>query len=308
LKDSDTLSFLDRIQRWIKEPPPEYLFEVSESALAWAQPRDAGNIRLQEFTTKALTVSPVAPNFTRYDLFQAALPKGANGGSRGRAGLIIPDYAARLAVLDFEEFPGDEEQRLSLVKFRLRKSVPFAIDDAQVSCFVQAKDASDKGIEVLAAVLSRTVLEEYEGLLRNAGFQVGLVIPSSFAVLPLFANSPGVLTLFAKLSGSILSVMLLEQRRVRVVRCIDLSSEEAEPPEGYSLISTILQQTVAFAEDELQRPVQRMLLCGFGGDTEELGEAFQKEFGFTWAALDSRIGPAGQESAGLMGLLEQYRV
>lgn len=302
------MSFLDQIQRWVKEPPPEYLFEVSESALAWAQPRDAGNVRLHEFAAKALAVSPAAANFTRYDLFQAALPKVGNGGSRARAGLIIPDYAARLAVLDFEEFPSDEVQRLSLVKFRLRKSVPFPIDDARVSCFLQANDVSEKRIEVLAAAISRAVLDEYEGLLRGAGFQVGLVMPSSFAVLPLFSDSPGVLTLFAKLSGSILSVMLLVDRRVRVVRCIDLTSEEAEPSEGSSLISTILQQTVAYAEDELHQPVQRMLLCGFGRDTDELGSSFQKEFGFAWAPLASRGGPASRESAGLMGLLEQYHI
>ena len=209
------MSFLDHIQRWVKEPPPEYLFELSESALAWAQPRDPANVRLQEFPTKALAASPAEPNLTRYDLFKAALPKTGNGGSRARAGLIIPDYAARLAVLDFAEFPSDEQQRLALVKFRLRKSVPFAIDDAQVSCFVQGKDAGEKGTEVLAAVISRTVLEEYEALLRGAGFQVGLVVPSSFALLPLLFGAPGVLTLFAKLSGSILSIMLIEERRVR---------------------------------------------------------------------------------------------
>jgi type IV pilus assembly protein PilM len=301
------VSFLDQIQRWVKEPPPEYLFELSESALAWAQPRDPANVRLEEFPTKALAASPAEPNLTRYDLFQSALPKTGNGGSRARAGLIIPDYAARLAVLDFAEFPNDEEQRLALVKFRLRKSVPFPIDDARVSCFVQGKEAGDKGIEVLAAVISRTVLEEYEGLLRGAGFQVGLVVPSSFALLPLLAGAPGVLTLFAKLSGSILSIMLLEQRRVRVVRCIDLTSEETDQSEGDSLTSTILQQTVAYAEDELHQPVQRMVLCGFGRETDRIGASFQKEFGFTWGQLASHYGQAAtQESAGLLGLLEQY--
>lgn len=303
------MSLFDHIQRWVKEPPPEYLFEVSESALAWAQPRDPANIRLQEFSAKALAASPAGPNFMRYDLFQAALPKPGNGGSRMRAGLIVPDYAARLAVLDFEEFPSDDEQRLALVKFRLRKSVPFAIDDAQVSCFVQAKASAEKGIEVVAAVMARTVLEEYEALLRGGGFQVGLVVPSSFAVLPLLFDATGELTLFAKLSGSILSIMLLEQRRVRVVRCIDLTSEEAEPAEGNSLMATILQQTVAYAEDELDQPVQRMLLCGFGHETEPLGASFQKEFGFPWQPLASQPGrTAAQESAGLTGLLEQYRV
>ena len=78
-----------------------------------------------------------------------------------------------MAVLDFEEFPSDEEQRLALVRFRLRKSVPFPIDEAQVSCSVQVQDSAQKRIEVLAVAVARPVLSEYEDLLHSAGFQVG---------------------------------------------------------------------------------------------------------------------------------------
>jgi type IV pilus assembly protein PilM len=305
------LQLFDQIKRWIKEPPPEYLFEVSERGLAYLQTRDPSSLRVQRLNEKALAVSPSQPNFVRFDLLESALPKLGNGNGpqrRAKAALVIPDHAARLSVLEFEELPNDFEQQLALIKFRLRKSVPFAIDEAQVSWSVQWNDSQQKKLEVLTAAIARPVLEEYEALLRGRGFQAGLVVPSAIAALPLCSDSSGALTLFAKLGGSVLSILLVENGLVRVVRCVDLSSEESNPEEEPAVITTLLQQTLAFAEDELAQPVKRLLLCGFGGMMEELEPAFEREFGVSCVPLLSRRGEACQENAGLLGLAEQYTV
>jgi type IV pilus assembly protein PilM len=302
------LSLLDRIQGLVAEPPPEYLFEVSEQGLAWMQLRDPGSGRVEPFAERALTASPAVANITRPDLFQAVLPKSGNGSSqrKPKAAMAIPDYATRMAVLDFEEFPSDEEQRLALVRFRLRKSVPFPIDEAQVSCSVQVQDSTQKRIEVLAAAVARPVLSEYEDLLHRAGFQVGLVLPSSLAALSLCARQAEGLTLVAKLCGDVISVVLLEERRIRLVRCLDFSSEEEQASDAAAAVTTLLQQTIAYAEDELGHRVRRLLLCGFGRDSERLGESLEREFDLPWEPLRSRFGAVTQENAGLLGLLEQY--
>jgi type IV pilus assembly protein PilM len=304
------LPLLDYIQRWIKEPPPEYLIELSEGGVASVQTRNASTLRVAPFSEKALAVSPVEPNILRPELVQSALGRNGNGNTprRARAALVIPDYAARVSVLDFDEVPNDEAQRLALVRFRLRKSVPFSIDEAQVSSVVQPKDAQGKTFTVLAAAIARPVLESYEALLQSLGYQAGLVLPSSLAVLSLCAAAPGVLTLLAKLSGAVLSLLLLEDRYIHIVRSVDLSSEENLEEERQNLIAALLQQTLAFAEDELNRPVQRLLLCGFGPDAERTGLAFEKEFGVSWTPLRSRLGVASQENAGILGLLERYAV
>ena len=299
---------LDQIQRWVKEPPPEYLFEISERGLAFVQPRNPSSLRVSPLSEKALAVSPSEPNIIRVDVFQNAFPKNGNGGGprRAKAGLVIPDYAARVSVLDFDELPADEEQRLALVRFRLKKGVPFSIDDAQVSYSIQPANPQRKKLEVLAAAIARPVLNEYETLLRNFGYQVGLVVPSSLAAMPLYPALPGAVTLVAKISGNIFSIILLENRQIRVFRCVDLSSEESLPEEQPELMSTLLQQTLAFAEDEWNQPVQHLVLCGFGAQTDEIGLAFEREFGVSWAPLRSRFGVPLQENAGLFGMLEQY--
>jgi type IV pilus assembly protein PilM len=302
------LSLLHRIQDWVKEPPPEYLFEISERGLAFVQPRNPSSLRVAPLAEKALAVSPSEANVIRVDVFQTAFPQNgnSNGARRVRAGLVIPDYAARVSILDFDELPGDEEQRLALVRFRLKKSVPFSIDDAQVSFSVQPAASGGKKVEVIAATIARSVLTEYETLLRNFGYQVGLVVPSSLAALPLYPVLPGALTLVAKLSGSVFSIVVLENQQIRVFRCVDLASEESLPEDQPELMSTLLQQTFAFAEDEWNQPVQHLVLCGFGSATDDMGAAFEREFGVSWTPLRSRFGAPVQENAGLLGMLEQY--
>ncbi|HMF75638.1 MAG TPA: hypothetical protein VK604_08255, partial [Bryobacteraceae bacterium] len=211
----------------------------------------------------------------------------------------------RMAILDFEEFPVGEPERVALLRFRLRKSVPFPIDEAQLSYSVQMEE---KGrIEVLAVAVARPILQEYETIFMDAGYRVGMVIPSSIAALPLCEAGQKGVTLLAKSAGPILSVLLAEQGRVRLVRCLDLTSDEHEKQRGWEkTVPPLLQQTLAFAEDQLGQKVSRAVLCGFEEETEPLGAQMEREFGIPFSPVRSRFGVALKGNAGLLGLLEQY--
>ncbi len=217
---------------------------------------------------------------------------------------MVPDYAVRMAILDFEDFPAGEEERTALIRFRLRKTVPFHIEEAQLAHSIQKEEP--KHIEVLAVAIARPILDEYESIFIDAGYRVGLVTASSIATLRLCSSAEKGLTLLAKAAGSTLSVLLLEQSRVRLARCLELGGEEEEVKREEHKVLPFLQQTLAYAEDQIGESVSRLLLCGFGTDTETLGRLVQKEFGIPYAPVRSQFGAAAQENAGLLGLLEQY--
>jgi type IV pilus assembly protein PilM len=215
-----------------------------------------------------------------------------------------------MAILDFEELPSSEEERTALVRFRLRKSVPFPIEEAQVAHSIQSHVPGR--IEVLVVAIAKPILDEYELLFAEAGYRVGLVTPSSIAALPLCASAESGLTLVAKAAGSTLSVLLLEQARVRLIRVLDLAGSESEiaaapgvHQEDFSVLA-LIQQTLAYAEDQLGQQVKRLLLCGFADETDPIGSQAQSEFGLPYAALRSRFGALGQQNAGVLGILEQF--
>jgi type IV pilus assembly protein PilM len=218
---------------------------------------------------------------------------------------VIPDYAVRMAMVDFEELPANEAERLALLRFRLRKTVPFPIDEAQLAYSVQLNEP--KRIELLAVAIARPILEEYETLLTSSGYRVGMVMPSSLAALPLCTGAQRGLTVLAKAAGATLTILLLEAGRVRLVRCLDLAVSEGEAvPRDDETVLPVLQQTLAYAEDQIGQPVTKLLLCGFGADTDPFGTLVQEELGVSYAPLRSKFGAPSQAKAGLLGLLEQY--
>src|SRR5437763_5518848 len=144
----------------LKDPPPSYVFELSEAGIAFAKIGAPMQINFQPFEPGVLSVSPVHDNIQKPELLseqiKALVP--ANGNRKRRAALILPDYSSRVAMLDFDAFPSAHEEQRALVRFRMKKSVPFDVDTAMVSYYAQprggtdpkAKRASEK-IEVVVA-------------------------------------------------------------------------------------------------------------------------------------------------------------
>src|SRR5579875_3398052 len=235
--------------------------------------------------------------------FASARGGKLESGRNGTA-VIIPDYAVRMAILDFEELPAGESERAALVRFRLRKSVPFPIDEAQVSYSIQSSEP--ERIEVLVVAIARPILEEYESVFTLAGYRVGLVTPSSLAALPLCQGGEDGFTVLAKAAELTLTVLLLDRGRVRLVRCIDLAGEVEAGRQSSQVTLASLQQTVAYAEDQFSQRVKQLVLCGFGVETDAVGQIVEHELRIPYQAARSRFGWPSRQNAGLMGLLEQY--
>jgi hypothetical protein len=95
---------------------------------------------------------------------------GALGG--GPVAVVLPDPVARVSLLPAGELQvktrGDFEPML---RFRLKKSVPFEIDEARVGALFP-RNPEDP---VLVAAISRPVLEGYEQVLGRLGYDPGQV-------------------------------------------------------------------------------------------------------------------------------------
>ena len=102
-------------------------------------------------------------------------------GSGRDVTIVVPDGAVRLLLLDFDDLPGKAADALPVIRFRLKKLLPFDADTAAVSYQVMS---SERGmVRVLAVAMPREVLEEYEGVVTAAGYLPGAVLPSTLAAL-----------------------------------------------------------------------------------------------------------------------------
>src|SRR5271169_1396033 len=96
---------------------------------------------------------------------------------------VLPDAAVRVVMLDFDTLPDKQQDAEGVVRFRLKKSLPFNVDQAALSYEVHHMNGH---VKVLAAVSPQPVLEEYESAFRDAGYSPGVVVPSMLAALGLW--------------------------------------------------------------------------------------------------------------------------
>ena len=95
--------------------------------------------------------------------------------------IVVPDASVRVLLLDFDTLPTKLAEALPVVRFRLKKLLPFEADDAAIS--YQIMSTSRSIVRVVAIAMPRDVLAEYESAVREAGFEPGAILPSTLAVL-----------------------------------------------------------------------------------------------------------------------------
>lgn len=290
-------------RRWfanlLKDPPPAYAFELSEAGIAMARcTARSPQIGFQPLEPDVLSVSPVRDNVLRLEALTAriqALAPRPDSRKRQRAVLILPDGSARVSVVDFDAFPSQPDQQLSLVRFRLKKSLPYDVDSSRLSYFAQPA-GDGHPLDVVVAVTPLEIITRYEAPFRAAGFHPGLVTTSTLAAVQLTPRHN--LAVLVKLGGRVLTISVLQRGLLKLLRSIELGAADAEEILGH------LHPTLAYCEDQLAARPEIVLLCGFGSASQQVGTVFQTELNLPVQPLRSRFGDPDQFNAGLLGCLE----
>lgn len=176
-------------------------------------------------------------------------------GARSRDVIaILPDTAVRVVLLDFETLPSKPDEAEAVVRFRLKKSLPFDPEEATVSYHTQS---TGKGTQVVAAVVLKTVLEEYESAFRDAGYSPGVVMPSMLAALGAAdAERP---TLVVKVDARTIGIAILDQEHLLLIRTL-------ENTRGVTITGDQLAEevypSVVFFQDTYNLNIERVYVSG----------------------------------------------
>ena len=129
-----------------------------------------------------------SPVLAARETVQRALAQALEGvaGRSRQLTLVVPDACVRVLVLDFEALPNKAQEALPLVRFRLRKMLPFDAETAAVSYQVLTTNRAVEKVGSLRVMVAATAAEvraEFEGLVRETGFEPGVLLPSTVAAL-----------------------------------------------------------------------------------------------------------------------------
>jgi type IV pilus assembly protein PilM len=223
--------------------------------------------------------------------------------------LVLPDTVVRVFVLDFDSLPSKPVEAFPVLRFRLRKMVPFEVEHAGLSYQVLSENRNE--CKVLAAVLPGPVLAEYEGAVRAAGYEPGAVLPSSLAALETLDSLEAALV--ANLSPLSLTTSITNGQNLLLYRTLDLPDDPAlrgdEVRRGVAVAA-------AYFEDKLGAKATRLHFAGStpaAGSSAETFERWLADPELTVVELTPRpsvgaVTPLGTASiAGVAGALAGVR-
>jgi hypothetical protein len=215
------------------------------------------------------------------DKFVADLPDGANVEAMGpvvrqllsqvgfkgsEIAVVVPDETARIAFLTAEKPSKNSDEQQTFIRWKLKKSLPFDVDTAQVAYRILGPHPGGVGVDILVAVSPRSLVEQYEALFDSMEIHAGIVLPSTLAALNLFAVPAGD-TLFVKVAPDSITTTVFQNRRVQFYRRVtDVSVYDAVYP------------TMLYYQDKLGgRAFERLYVCGYDTDLRaSLGEVQEK--------------------------------
>jgi type IV pilus assembly protein PilM len=206
----------------------------------------------------------------------------ATGTRPGRISLILPDNLAKISIVTLPERPASRKQLLEVLRFKLRRSVPFRMEDATLAYQVLPQSEGSAGTDVLVAVMLRSVLEQHEQPLLAAGARPGLVELATSSIFNLLrermeksANGGSDVALL-NCVGSYFTLVIARRGRPIFFRCKSFT-REAEEAAGNGMIARELASSLSYYEDKLQgKGIAATYVRSTTRPAEEIGNILKK--------------------------------
>jgi type IV pilus assembly protein PilM len=267
---------------------PMFACEITPNGVIGGR-RDARGETVELLSSRMFPTGAVVPSLTddnvvqRETVREAVLAVLETIGARDRdITVILPDAACHVTLLDFDSLPPRADDAQRIVRFRLKKSLPFDVEKATVSYHAVrdrwalqggSEGGAGGGLKVLAAVVLNTVLREYETLLEEFGSNPGVVLPSTMAALGVVeAQEP---TLALKVDALSSSVAIVESNDLLLYRTLEHAGKETLTAER---LAEDIYPSVVYVQDHSQLRVQRLLVAGLP-DFSVLAPELEKQTG-----------------------------
>src|SRR5215467_9823331 len=204
-------------------PHPSVAVEVATDRISGARVSRTGG--LDGFAVEPLLPGAIVPSAVESNIINGLAVRGAFESvcNRLRAkhediAILVPDTVIRVFVQHFDEFPRSPQEAIPMLRWKLKKSVPFEVDETLISYMRQAPRES--GVDVVTALGRLRIVREYEGLAEYVGLYPGVVLSSSLAAVALLEDHRP--TLLTRISGTALTTAIVRDGVLCGYRCTEL--------------------------------------------------------------------------------------
>lgn len=293
---------------WFTSPAPSIGVEIGAARVTAVVIGDqGGKPTVMAHATERLPEGAVVPSLNHANIADRATVAAAVGRVLGQLGqrptrvaLVIPDAATKVSLVKFEKLPAKADDLAQLVRWQVKKSVPFPIEQAQISWTAGTVDASGAS-EFVVVLARRDIIEEYEAVCRVGNVQTGIVDLATFNLINLaLAANPALSapTTDAAAGGAqdwLLVHVAADSSTIAIVRGSRLLFFRNRPADAEGRLSDLVHQTAMYYEDRLGGPgFSRVLVTArdvppeAASEVEQLYRGLAERAGDRVEALDLR--------------------
>jgi type IV pilus assembly protein PilM len=243
-----------------KSTGPQLACEITQERVIAAR-ATADGTSLDSFTARTMASGAVLPRLSEGNIGNAEVLRQAINdavttvGARSRdIAVILPDASVRVVLLEFDSLPDKKADADSMIRFRLKKALPFDVDKAAVSYEILRGEGT---IRVVAAVVLSTVLAEYEAIFRELGFSPGVVLPSTLAAIGGVDTTDPVMVI--KSDTSTTTMAIVGGGQLLLFRTLENTAGMLQG--GEQLVEDV-HASLVFFEDNYSMKVNRILVAG----------------------------------------------
>ena len=177
------------VTRLFTPPRPAVALEIASTRVS-ALRLGGGSPPSPTYAVEPLPAGAVVPSLTTPNLVDQAVVSAAVGrvlaavGGGRQVALVVPDSVAKVSLVRLEQVPARLPELDAMLRFQVRKSVPFRADDAQFT-WTDGQEVEGGGHEYLVALARRELIAQYETVVAAAGAHAGLVDLATFDLVNL---------------------------------------------------------------------------------------------------------------------------
>jgi type IV pilus assembly protein PilM len=267
-----------RFMRWLDATPhPLLAFEISPEQVAGVRFGRAGahvSYDIQPLPKGAIVPSAIESNMVNAAAVKSAVASVCQtlGAKEEEAALLLPDPVIRVFVQHFDEFPRNSDEAIPMLRWKLKKSVPFEVEETLLSYMRQAPKA--EGVDVVTAIARLRIVKEYEALFDETTVRPGVVLSTSLAAVSLLEDQKP--TLLARVAGTSLTTAIVREGVLAGYRCTELPVHtDALTPH---LLLEEIYPLAAYYQDTWQEGIQAVRVAGLGNRLPEFVHPLEEEF------------------------------
>jgi Tfp pilus assembly PilM family ATPase len=288
----------------LQTPAPDVAVEIDGTHVAAARVTwRGGQAVISAHVSEPLPAGLVVPGLSALNVADvpalsqsiAQVLSQLGGGRPSRVSLIVPDIVAKVSLLKLEQVPARASDLREIVRWQVRKTSPFPVEQAVLSISEGARGA-EGGREFIVALSREDIIRQYEQACLMAGVHAGLIDLSTFGVVnSILANAtaPSGDWLLVHVTDTYLTLAVMRDSALLFFR--NRGEEEGT-------LADLIHQTAMYYEDRLHGAgFARVLIAGAArlpGGADSVRRGLEERLKISVESVDPRGAAALQDRIG----------